>query len=131
METLTDLQKKLALSLIDTAREGIAANGTCPLVEEGALAQSVGQASWKRSNIDDLNLLLAYCDRKKYPPVSLLVVIPGLMKPEKSIFTHAFKKTLPAAENAKRWKEALEEMPRTPEDVWEAFRNDLSGTENQ
>ena len=126
METLTDLQKKMASTLVDWMRERIAEGADSPLIDEGELARAVGQTSWKRSNVDDLNVLLAFCDRKKYPPVSLLVVIPGLMKPEKSILIHAFKATLPAAEFNRRWKEQVEEIATTPDEVWEAFKADVS-----
>jgi len=125
METLTDLQKGMAATLIDRTRERLGGPVTDLLLEESELAKTVGQNSWKRSNVDDLNILTAFCDRKGYPPVSLLVVIPGLNKPEKSIFIHAFKATLPAAEATKRWKAALEEIQTTPNDVWDAFRADV------
>jgi hypothetical protein len=126
MQTLTDQQKKIAVALIDYAHDRISEGADSLLIEEAALAKLIDQPSWKRSNVDDLNALSAFCDRKGYPPVSLLVVIPGLMRPEKSVLIHAFKATLPAAEFAKRWAAALEEIKVTPDDAWEVFRFDIT-----
>ena len=126
MQTLTDLQKKIAVALIDYAHDKISEGADNLLIEEEALAKLIDQPIWKRSNIDDLNALSAFCDRKGYPPVSLLVVIPGLMRPEKSVLIHAFKATLPAAEFTKRWTSTLEEIKATPNDVWEVFRFDIT-----
>lgn len=128
MQTLTDFQKTMASTLIDWARERIA-DGSDLLIDEGTFAKAVGQTGWKRSNVDDLNMLIAYCDRMKYPPVSLLVVIPGLMRPEKSLLIHAFKATLPTAEFTKRWKAALEEIRAASNDTWDAFKVDVTNKE--
>ena len=131
METLTDLQKGMAATLIDHTLERIGGSTADLLIEEGELAKAVGQNNWKRSNVDDLNALSAFCDRMGYPPVPLLVVIPGLNKPEKSILIHSFKATLPTAEATKRWKTALEEIQSTPDDVWKAFRADVVEAEKE
>ena len=128
MQTLTDFQKTMATTLIDWTQERTA-DGESPLIDEGEFATAIGQMGWRRSNVDDLNMLSAYCDRKGYPPISLLVVIPGLMKPEKSLLIHAFKATLPPAEFTKRWKAALEEIQATPNETWEAFRADIESEE--
>lgn len=125
METLTDLQKGMAAALIDRTRERLDGPVEDLLVAEGGLAEAVGERSWKRSNAEDLNTLTAFCDRKGYPPVSLLVVIPGLNKPEKGILIHYFKRTLSPAESTKGWKEALQQIKDTPADVWEAFRGEV------
>lgn len=126
METLSELQKNMAVALVERTRERLGGAVEDLLVEEGDLAQAVGEPSWKRSNVEDLNVLSAFCDRKGYPPVSLLVVIPGLNKPEKSILIHSFKATLPAAESTKRWKAALEDLQKTPDDEWDAFLADVT-----
>lgn len=126
MQTLTDLQKKIAVTLIDWATNKIAEDADSLLIDEAALAKLIDQPSWKRSNVDDLNALIAFCDRKGYQPVSLLVVIPGLMRPEKSVLIHAFKHTLPSAEFTKRWHVALEDIKTTPHDAWETFRSDIT-----
>lgn len=126
METLSELQKNMAVALVERTRERLGGAVEDLLVEEGDLARAVGEPSWKRSNVEDLNVLSAFCDRKGYPPVSLLVVIPGLNKPEKSILIHSFKATLPAAESTKRWNAALEDLQKTPDDVWDAFLADVT-----
>ncbi len=130
METLTDRQKKIALKLIEWAQDRVGGETDELLVEEDQLKDLLGDRSWKRANVDDLNVLCAYCDRMGYPMVPLLVVIPGLRKPEKTIFTHAFKTTLPTAENNRRWKEALKDIEKTKKATWEEFAANVTPEED-
>ena len=125
METLTDRQKSIAQVLVTWAREH--AHGTTDdlLIDEDQLSHSLGDLAWIRQNTIDLGVLCAYCDRKQYPMIPLLVVIPGLRKPEKYVFTHAFKATLSSAENDKRWKEELNRIVKTEETVWEEIASTI------
>lgn len=129
METLTDTQKRIASLLIDWVLSHKTDNVYDMLIEEPVVAKQLDESSWKRSHIDDLNILCAYCSRLQFPLVSLLVVIPGLRKPEKTVFTHAFKATLSTAENNKRWAEALNEIAQTPQAVWDDFKSRVEVTE--
>lgn len=122
METLTDTQKKIADALIDWAlehKDGVPAD---LVIEESKLAELIGATSWKREHAEDLSILCAYCARMDYPMVPLLVVIPGFGKPEKSIFIHAFKQTLPTAEAYKRWNKELADIEKTKPATWDAFK---------
>ena len=125
METLTDRQKLIANTLIDWAREHKGEAAHDMIIEENELAKLLGDTSWKRANNEDLFVLCAYCRRKEYPMIPLLVVIPGLRKPEKPLMTHAFKATLPAAENAKRWDAALKDIKKTKVAIWDEFKKNM------
>lgn len=129
METLTDRQKAIAGVLVDWARKRVHGPMEDLLIEEGQLAQALGDSGWMRSNANDLGILCAYCDRKGFPLVPLLVVIPGLRKPEKTIFTHAFKATLSTAENNKRWAEELKAIKKTKKAVWDEFAESVKPEE--
>ena len=122
MDPLTSKQMKIADVLIDWARDHASEPTTNLLIDEGKLSQLIGDDVWKRSTADDLLALIAFCNRESYPLIPLMVVIPGLNKPEKTFMTHAFKATLSPAENAKRWQAALDEISATNDDVWNTFK---------
>jgi len=126
METLTEIQKKMADVLIEwalTHRNGEPSDLT---IEEPAMAKAIGEDSWKRANTEDLKMLCSYCDRKQYPLVSLMVVIPGLEKPEKSLLIHAFKATLPTKESNARWAAELKAIQKTKQSVWKDFKANVT-----
>ncbi len=125
METLTDMQKKIGEALIDWALSHEGGEAADLLIDEQQLAKEIGEKSWRRSHVDDLDTLISYCDRKGFPLVSLLVVIPGFGKPEKTVMIHAFKATLPTAEADKRWKAELQAITKTKPAVWEEFKESL------
>ena len=121
MEQLTPKQMKIAVVLIDRARERAAGETADLLIDEGELALAIGDTAWRRSTNDDLITLSAFCNREGYPLVPLMVVIPGLGKPEKTLMTNAFRATLSPAENAKRWNAVLEEVKACTPDTWDEF----------
>lgn len=129
METMTDKQKKIADVLVDWAREHADGDVSDMLIEETQLAEAIGEKSWKRADAEDLGLLCSYCDRKHYPLIPLLVVIPGFGKPEKSILIHAFKATLPTAEANKRWQTELKAIQKTKAAVWDDFKQNVHPAE--
>ncbi len=122
MEPLTSKQMKIADVLIDWARDHATGPAEDMLIDEAKLSEMIGDDVWKRSTADDLLALIAFCNREDYPLIPLLVVIPGLNKPEKTFMTHAFKATLSPAENAKRWQAALDGIRATSDDVWNTFK---------
>lgn len=129
METLTEPQKKIASLLIDWVRGHRMLDAAKLAITEDELARELGEPAWHRAHTDDLCILCAYCDRKHYPMVPLMVVIPGLGKPEKTIFTHALKKTLTTAQNNKAWAEAMQEIKDADPAVWDAFAADVAPEE--
>lgn len=122
METLTEEQKKIGNALIDWALAAKDGEPADMVIEETELAKQLGEAAWKRSHAEDLNMLCSYCQRMEYPPVSLLVVIPGFGKPEKGLMIHAFKATLPTAEAEKRWEKELKAIKKTKQATWKEFK---------
>lgn len=131
METLTDSQKQIATVLIDWVAARREEGAESLLIDEGELAHELGASSWKRSYLDDLNILCAYCDRMGYPTISLLVVVPGLNRPERALFAHAFKTTLPAAEATKRWNDELKKIAKTKNTTWAEFKNNVAPAEEE
>ena len=122
MEQLSPKQMEIANVLIDYARAHASGPATDLLMDEAELATRIGDNSWKRATNDDLIALAAFCNRENYPLVPLMVVIPGLNKPEKTLMTKAFHATLSPAENTKRWDAALSAIQQTPVATWDEFQ---------
>ena len=130
MEQLTPKQMKIANVLIDRARERAAGPAAELIIDEAELAQAIGDGAWKRSTNDDLIALSAFCNREDYPLIPLMVVIPGLNKPEKTLMTNAFRATLSPAENTKRWNAALDAIKAASAATWDELKARVTPAED-
>ena len=130
MEQLTPKQMKIANVLIDRARERAAGNTAELLIDEAELATQIGDGVWKRSTGNDLIALSSFCFREGYPMVPLMVVIPELNKPEKTLMTGAFRATLSPSENAKRWNAELDAIKSADAAMWDEFKARVQPSED-
>ena len=130
MEQLTPKQMAIANVLIERVHERITSDLPDLLIDEAELAEAIGDGAWKRSTNDDLIALSAFCNREGYPLVPLLVVIPGLNKPEKTLMSNAFRATLSPAENTKRWHAAIDDIKAASLDVWKEFQARVQPSED-
>lgn len=131
METLTDVQKNMAETLIEWALTHKNGDVSELVIEEPAMAKAIGESGWKRANAEDLKMLCSYCDRMGYPLVPLMVVIPGLGKPEKGLLIHAFKATLPTKEANARWLKEMKAIQKTKQSVWKEFKASVTPSDAQ